>query len=71
MHTADSRRQLPKPTAGRTAMTTADVRDRLARLGAPQMPERLARQVADAIAAESARRWFDRERARRELVTTR
>ena len=52
-------------------MTTADVRDRLARLGAPQMPERLARQVADAIAAESARRWFDRERGRRELVTTR
>lgn len=71
MHTADSRRQPLKPTAERIAMTTADVRDRLARLGEPQMPERLATRVADAIAAESARRGFDRERPRRELVATR
>jgi hypothetical protein len=58
VHTAHSRYQVTKATTERTATTTADVRDRLARLGAPQMPDHLAAKVADAIAAESARRGF-------------
>jgi hypothetical protein len=52
-------------------MTAADVRDRLATLGSPRMPDHLAAKVTDAIAAESARRGFGTESARRELVTTR
>jgi hypothetical protein len=52
-------------------MTTADVRDRLASLGSPQMPGQLAAKVADAIATESARRGFVTEPGRRKLVTSR
>ncbi|HSR86927.1 MAG TPA: hypothetical protein VLM11_22330 [Streptosporangiaceae bacterium] len=56
MQSAYSRHQAPKATAANTTLTTADVRDRLASLGAPAMPEHLAGKVADAISAESARR---------------
>jgi hypothetical protein len=56
VHTAYSRHQAPEATAARTAVTTTDVRNRLASLGAPTMPARLAAKVADAIAAESASR---------------
>jgi hypothetical protein len=37
-------------------MTSADVTQQLASLAAPTMPAQLAAKVADAIAAESARR---------------
>jgi hypothetical protein len=52
-------------------MTTTDVRDRLARLDEPDMPQHLAAKVTDAIAAESARRGFDTESTRRRLVSAR
>jgi hypothetical protein len=71
VHTAKTRRQLPKGTAKGTAKTTTEVRDRLARLDEPDMPQHLAAKVTDAIAAESARRGFDTESTRRRLVSAR
>ena len=71
MHTAYSRRQAREATTDRTAMTTSDVRDRLAAVGSPRMPDYLAAKVSDAIAAESARRGFGAESARQELLTAR
>jgi hypothetical protein len=52
-------------------MTTTDVRDRLASLNDPTMPNHLAAKVTDAIAAESARRGFDTKSTRGRLVTSR
>jgi hypothetical protein len=68
VQTAHSRRQAPKAAAKRT---TNDVKDRLASLGAPDMPQYLAAKVTDAIAAESARRGFSTQSIRRRLVTSR
>jgi hypothetical protein len=67
VHTAHSLRQAPKATAKRT---TTDVKDRLASLGAPDMPEYLAAKVTDAIAAESARRGFDTKASRRRRLVS-
>jgi hypothetical protein len=52
-------------------MNTTDVRDRLATLDEPNMPQHLASKVTDAIAAESARRGFDTKSTRRRLVSAR
>lgn len=71
MHTAHSRRPVPKSTTKRTKSRTTDVRNRLASVDAPAMPDYLAAKVTDAIATESARRGFDTESTRRRLVTSR
>jgi hypothetical protein len=56
VHTAYSPGQAPEATALRTATTPDVVAELLASLEAPTMPTHLAAKVADAIAAESARR---------------
>jgi len=59
VHKAYSHQYMATATAGvpGAAMKSADVNDRVASLDGPEMPAHLAAKVADAIAAESARRF--------------